>query len=258
MQLLSSHFDFPMYGAAPTLRYAIACTQRTGSTLLSLALWGRGVCGAPLSYFNPYTMDGIREAYGLQTDKDYADLLFARRVSLNGVFGYKIAAPHWLSLQNAAPHLFSRVCAERFIYLQRRNHVAQAISLYKAEATGLYFPEPGEAAPEIPYDFAAIRERYVRILRQNDLWRAIFARHAIAPHVVFYEDLSADVEAEAEAAADFLGLGGQAAGLPCELPVLTRQSNKVSADWESRFRAEPWFQAREAASTAGAAVLVEA
>ncbi|THD82663.1 MAG: hypothetical protein E7812_00870 [Phenylobacterium sp.] len=243
VQTFSPLFDLPVYAGAFSLTYAIACTQRSGSTLLATSLWRRGVFGAPASYFNPEIMEHYRERHALTTDKDYLELLRARRTSPNGVFGYKILAPHFLSLLDLTPYLFGQVEPNKIIYLARRNEVAQAISLYKAEHTRSYFPEPGEVMPEVPYDFEAIERRVVWNRDCNRLWARIFQALDVTPYVLFYEDLVADLPARVEEVADFLGLGTQSQPLPYELPALRRLSNSISVSWEDRFRSDPRFAA---------------
>ncbi len=140
INLAASKLDFPHRATLPDKVFMIACAQRVGSTLLALSLWKRGVFGAPMSYFNPWTMQSYQKRFKFSTDREYVDFLQSTRTSPNGVFAYKMGATHWCGLQTEAPYLASRIRANAAIFLRRRNVVAQAISQYKAFAAGDYFP----------------------------------------------------------------------------------------------------------------------
>src|SRR5262249_16852729 len=128
--LLSAELDFPT-STPPTTFYVVASTPRSGSTYLCHSLWSTGQMGAPLEYFNYHShmlqMSAWLRAGGLG---QYVSRLVACRPSPNGLFGFH---SHWhqfvfvrlAQLLRLFPHL-------RFIYIERKDRLAQAVSYAKA------------------------------------------------------------------------------------------------------------------------------
>jgi LPS sulfotransferase NodH len=124
----------------------------------------------------------------------------------------------------------------RYVYLQRRDRVAQAVSRHKAEISGTWHLGFEEAAkPKVPvYDFAAVNGHLREVEDADDQWRRWFAARGIRPFDVAYEDLSADPQGVTQQVLAFLGL--QATH---PLQVTNRKmADGESADWVARFRAE--------------------
>jgi trehalose 2-sulfotransferase len=240
MNLTNRKFDFPYFRRGePDHRYMIACTQRTGSTLLATTLWRTGALGAPMSYFNPSAMESYRKTCDFRTDEEFVTYLQTTRTSPNGVFAYKMSAPHWQGLKLHMPFLHARIATRRAILLRRRNTVAQAISLYKAEATGSYFPESLDRYGDLKYDGAAIDKRLQRIDRQNAAWLDILEDDEVEVVEAWYEDILETAERVQAAIAELLDIRiDPALALDIDFPRLSRLSNATSADWEARYRAE--------------------
>lgn len=166
--------------------YLICSTERTGSSLLALALHSTGVAGHPYEYFNPVLL----HTPWMQAILDGSAMLgpgianiFDRGTTANGVFGVKL---HWLHAKHLAQSLLNddplptdlkfyldalsgpyelpewlwdpngvsftchllqtRLPDLRFIWVKRRNAVARAISLYRALHTGVWHREHHDAA----------------------------------------------------------------------------------------------------------------
>ncbi len=79
----------------------------------------------------------------------------------------------------------------RYIWLRREDKLQQAISWWRASATGQYSLARGEEpAPPPPFDRQAI-SRLARYAQQCESgWREWFAAHSIAPCEVVYEQMT--------------------------------------------------------------------
>lgn len=223
----------------PIAPYLIACSQRTGSTILANYLWSSGTLGAPMSYFNPDVIQRVWKTERLQTDADYFHYLRDRRSSPNGVFGYKVQIPHLRGMRRATPFLHAKIRTRHVIFLKRRNEIAQAISLYKAETTGKYSTVHADKGISAAYDFAAILARLKRIRRHNEAWEAHFREEGISPLRSFYEDVKADMPKLAADLHRQLGVEPQDRHEIAERPDgIEKLANAESLAWEQRFRSE--------------------
>ncbi len=84
-----------------------------------------------------------------------------------------------------------------WVYLERRDKVAQAYSLWKATKHGIWHKRQGDSykspvTDAIPLD--RIRERITLIEMENDCWKRFFDENKITPTCVFYEDFLAKPE----------------------------------------------------------------
>lgn len=205
--------------------YLICATPRTGSTLLCQYLSSSEVAGRPHSYFRSQDMASWAKGWRILRDNgnyEFSEYLIAARAAAsteNGVIAIRVM---WESLKEIVAEIAKLypACARsdmalleaafgqvRFIYLARRDVVAQAISLYRAEKTGYWHTVEGQKPEQPPlFDFAAIDAR-VKILRQQDAsWRSWFQTIGVEPMVVAYEELSADPVASVQKVLDFLGV----------------------------------------------------
>src|SRR5215213_3674341 len=149
----------------PARSYVLACTPRSGSHLLSDALTSTRIAGHPREWLPRFTADTAPKtpldrmrlvtqpppaAYDRAADAAHIRKVLAAGTSENGVFGIVI---HWLVLPDAvrrlqafldieesAPHrvLSSAFPNLSYVWLRRRDRVAQAVSWYRAIQTGVY------------------------------------------------------------------------------------------------------------------------
>lgn len=241
-----------------SVSYLICTAPRTGSTLLAEALSRTGRAGSPDEFFKGYEpLDRLwREAFGIECDADYFDKVRAARTGANGVFGLKLLWPQGPALMaklrasaalkhappNASVHelLTMKLGAPpRYLWLRRRNKLAQAISYLRAEKTRIWrssdMPQRGgQTAPQLDFDFESI-VRYLRAVNGFDMeWACFFLAHRVQMLPITYEELSATYEATVLRVLDFLEVPRD--GLSVAPPALRRQSDARSAEWESRFR----------------------
>jgi LPS sulfotransferase NodH len=144
--------------------YLICSTPRTGSSLLCGLLDSTGVAGHPESWFRQQGEGEWATAHLTPLDPDQAG--------------------------SAAGLLSVAFGPTRFVYPWRGDVVAQAVSLLRAEQTGVWTEtaqerqEP-EAAPR--FDFGEVRDLVRQIEEHNSAWENWFAAGGIRPYLVRYE-----------------------------------------------------------------------
>jgi LPS sulfotransferase NodH len=241
--------------------YIICGTPRSGSTMLCRLLESSG-CGRPESYFWRASIREIADDLGVTGGDDdpvdfsrrYLDAVRAEGRAGTDVFGLRVmfeTLPELTERLGAlfteladAPARFERAFGRPFyIYLSRRDKVAQAVSLYKALETGLWHrardgSELERTAPhrDAVYDGAAIAAIVDELESHDSGWRRWFVDHGIAPLRLTYEDMARDPRAGLRAVIAGLGMDvARAAGIE---PLTAPLANEQSTDWIARFRAE--------------------
>jgi LPS sulfotransferase NodH len=118
--------------------------------------------------------------------------------------------------------------------VSRHDHVAQAISMWRALQTRAWRAENDDAVEPV-YSYTAI-DHLVRMLdAHDDAWSAWFADHGVTPLRLSYDALAADPAAELRRTLEFLDVAGELdAPAPAE-PPLRRQAGEQSAAWADRY-----------------------
>ncbi len=229
--------------------YLIAFTVRSGSTLLCDYLSANGL-GQPMEYFQHPFGVANRWAYdltGAQPD-DFAGYLRGLPVTCgrHGIFGAKIAWDHKnVLLDECRRHglpaadvadLFPGV---RWLHLKRRNRAAQAVSAWRAVASGRWHSvDPDSARPAPAYDYFGVFRFFFSILVEEQLWEHYFGRGGVVPLTLYYEDLVDDPQRVlAQAASHILGAASPPGGVGA-FSLETRLiplRDAYSAGLESRF-----------------------
>ncbi len=181
--------------------------------------------------------------WGCHTDREYAECVFSRGTTSNGVFAIKVHAEHrpfvrWLVEDDAGlAGLAERV---HFCRVRRRDKVRQAVSAYVADRTGRYRQRRSDGVPLpdcVPFDYACIQEKLAEAAEWDRQWSEFFAAAGIRPFEVFYED---DLEtAYAETTRRLLDWIGIA--VPVDLAVSTDREKQADIRSEAlawRFRLE--------------------
>ena len=235
----------------PATSYFICATPRSGSTLLCGLLASTDVAGRPESYFRAPDQQSWADRWKLPRDLgggiDYSAFVRAAQgagSTPNGVFAARVM---WGTMDELVANLrgvgatgtdldvlrqaFGPV---RFVFLPRRDTVAQAVSWARAEQTQYW--HPGDTAFSVPtYNYEEIRRWHVLIGGHNTAWRYWFGRHDLKPYELWYEALAANPTAAARALLSAL-----------ELPLSPgdrivardrRQADQTNADWIARYRA---------------------
>lgn len=243
--------------------YIICTAPRSGSTLLCRLLAATGKAGGPDSHFHRPSLDAWLSDHGL-TRADYtsgreatAAVFAAARTAGQagtGVFGLRLQGHSFAFFLRQAALLFpdATTDADRiraafgetlYIHLSRRDKLAQAISMVKAEQTGLWHraadgSELERLSPPQPpiYDARRIAKMMGTLTAQDAEWPRWFAKQGIAPLTLTYEDLSANPQRPLAQVLDALGLDPQLARA-VRSPT-ARLSDEINRQWADRFRAE--------------------
>jgi LPS sulfotransferase NodH len=236
--------------------YLICATPRTGSSLLCGLLDSTGVAGHPESWFRRQDEREFAARWSIADPSDgtfgYADYFqaaVAAGSTANGVFAARImwgtmdevtanlAAAYPGHSGSGARLLSAAFGRARFVYLRRGDVLAQAVSLLRAEQTGIWFEtadERQEPAGEPGFDFGQVRELVRLIEDHNAAWEQWFAAEGIQPYRVLYEELDADPVRIASGVLGFLGLD-----LPAGREITVRHkrlADELNARWIESYR----------------------
>lgn len=243
--------------------YVLCTSPRSGSTHLCNLLASTGVAGKPASWFHTPSVSDWLEQFDLTIDKNLPARENVKRAfnaaisagsSNNGMFGLRLQRHSFdfftrqLSILkpgvsgdvqriNAA---FGRV---GFIYLPRLDKISQAVSLVKAEQTGLWHKaadgtELERLAPPAParYDAARIAASVEQMQTWDSEWRQWFARESIEPLEIEYERLAQDAQGVLRDILAYLDVDTtHARGVVAGVAKL---GDDVSREWVERFRRE--------------------
>ncbi len=129
-----------------------------------------------------------------------------------------------------------------YIHLTRIDKLAQAISLVKADQTGLWHMAPDGtelermAPPQaLTYDAAQIKLQLQELTAYDEAWENWFIAEKITPLRVTYEALAADPAGGLAQILELLGLDNNAAvGIK---PGVAKLADEISREWAERFRA---------------------
>lgn len=253
--------------------YVLCSTPRSGSTLLCDLLATTRVAGAPDSFFMRDPDPVWARAWGLparagMTEAGYAaayvQAAIAAGTARTGVFGLRLM---WETLGDLMALLdtvhpgrragLARVEAAfgevLFVHLTRTDKLAQAVSLIKAEQSGLWHigadgAEVERLSPpqEPQYDFARIAATVADLEGQDDAWRHWFAAEGIAPLQIGYDSLSADPTAEVARICAALGVAEPARG--SLLPGVAKLADAVSVAWMRQYRLDSAARGESCAS----------
>lgn len=221
----------------------IAMLPRTGSTALCSLLETTGVLGNPREYLNPYGPLRVwaRRLSASSLD-EYVEALQREQQTPNGVFAFKTLYRDLAPLLDRAP-IAELVEAAKFVYLTREDRVAQAISEYIADRSGVWhrdskgevFRSRGGGDPDPPYDEAEIRERVNALIQTEADWERYFAERSIDPLRITYEQFVADADATVRAIAGHVGVEWKGE-LALEGAATARLADARNERWAQRFR----------------------
>ena len=243
--------------------YIICTSPRSGSTLLCKMLTATACAGVPESYFHtPSVADWLKE-YGLR-QAGYPNSVAALRavfaqVSKQGrgatqLFGLRVQRPSFAFLVQHMALLFPEAKTDlarfeaafgrtRFVHLTRQDKLAQAVSMVRAEQTGLWHRhadgrELERLAPASApiYDRLAIAQKMALLAGYDRSWLDWFEREQIDPLRIEYEDLAANPEAVLWQVMQELGCDPAAAARV--VPQTAKLSDRLSAEWMARFSAD--------------------
>jgi trehalose 2-sulfotransferase len=229
--------------------YVVASSYRSGSTFFCSKLWGTGILGAPAEYLNTgagrMTRNIIMHRLRVDTPEHYFAKLLDCRTSKNGVFGMKVHFPHFEMAMSWYPPVLRVLSPVTYIYLNRKDTLAQAVSMAKAMQTDAWQPWDEEVSTTLSYNGPVIAQCLRELHQQKLGWLQWFMANRIKPHLVHYEDLIADAASVTRSIVELLDVANDEPE-QVALPVLEKQGDEVNLEWRDRFqRAAPdwesWF-----------------
>ncbi len=252
-QIQSKYPEFPF----PKTSYLVLYSARSGSNLLCKYLAKAGI-GNPVEAFNPNTSNRNRLDWGIdyKNPAEYIKTAIIKQ-SVNNVMGMKLCIPHFRLFIRTAKSLFTDVDLTdqeivevffpetKYIRIQRKDKVKQAISLAKAMQNGNWLVKE-DAPPNyrdyiIPavYDREYIEYCFDKMLMEDVAWNHYLDTKKLPFILVWYEELVSQPEKKINEVYNFLNITGKEIG---KAP-LRKQSDSKSQDWETRFIKEtPWLQ----------------
>jgi trehalose 2-sulfotransferase len=223
--------------------YAICTVPRSGSNLLCQWLTSTGMLGQPLEYFNG-------SARRILTDPNYPDSrkaqiqwILTKAATPNLIYGLKLFASHntavstELDWTRVLPHL-------KYVYLERRDRLGQAISWVRAIQTSQY-RSTQPIKDETRYDATMIYERLAAIEWEHAHWVDFFMRRRIKPLRIVYEDSVQEPQRTVGLVAAAFNLDSQAR-VDLSRVDLAIQRDAVNLEWRTRYLAEAGFPSQKA------------
>ncbi|WP_188342651.1 Stf0 family sulfotransferase [Phyllobacterium sp. 628] len=243
--------------------YIICGTPRTGSTLLCDLLKSTNVAGNPKSFFRRQSISRWVEQWGLpdaqtlgETDFKNAYLKAVIKAGKAGtdVFGLRLMRENLDELSAFLDQIFPLLPSDKmrleaafghplYIHLTREDKLAQAISLIKAEQTGLWHIAPDGTeiervgTPKHPeYDFERIHRERTDLERYDAAWISGFDDQKIKPLHIAYETLAVEPAETLARICDALGVSSPSADTI--KPGVAKLSDEISADWMRRYSSD--------------------
>ncbi|MCU0524271.1 MAG: Stf0 sulfotransferase family protein [Elainella sp. Prado103] len=227
--------------------YIVCATMRSGSSLLCNLLQKTRCAGEPREFLRDYLRGDIQIS-----DSEYIEFVEQKMLgsaSSNGVSGVKLM---WWNidlllkrLRNAASpsealterELLGQVFPNtKFIFITRRNKLAQAISLCRAERTKTWTKNRNEIK-----DFSLPRitnfhiDRNLKLIESwESAWQEFFRKNSIDVYTVVYEDLISDYRTNLSGVLKFLGILEQIDKIP--VPDLEKQADFYSYILVTQYR----------------------
>jgi LPS sulfotransferase NodH len=172
------------------------------------------VLGVPREYLNPRgPLKPWARRLAASDLGEYLQALRRQQSTANGVFALKTLYHDLEPLLERAP-VAELLDGATFVYLTRDDLVAQAISNYIAESSGVWHRDPagelfrsrGGGDPDPPYDEDRILAERESLSRQQADWERFFAERRVEPLRITYEGFVADANATVAAIAGHLGV----------------------------------------------------
>lgn len=230
------HFRRPKNGEVEAPRgYAICTSGRTGSNWLCFLLSSTGQLGNPREYFNCEARRQFDDPnYPAEPAEQFRRIL-TMVATPNRVYGLKVFPPQHDAISPTCA--WTRLLPNlKFIWLQRRDILGQALSAARAIQTGQFRSTvPANALPT--YDANLIKERLVAAVKEQARWSLFFARTGIVPLPIYYEDVVVNPQTIIDRIADLVG-SKQRVIIQPDLIELREQRDAVTEEWRARFLRE--------------------
>ena len=243
--------------------YIIGSTPRSGSTLLCDLLTDTGVAGCPNSYFRREDFSWWAEQLSVSTaewrtehefDQSYLAAVLQQGAAGTPVFGLRLMWESVADLSKGLVSLYPNLDSDNarfqaafgtpvYLHLSREDKVAQAVSLLRAEQTGLWHVnsdgterERLKAGRAPVYNADDLSRLLTELEEHDECWNHWFDEQEIEPVNITYEGLVANPQATLATVLSALGLDSAVA--EAAEPRTAKLANRESCEWADRFRAE--------------------
>ena len=219
----------------------IAMTPRSGSTMLLSLLEKTGVFGKPGEYLNSRKrLKRLISKHKVNNFKDLWSVIHKQYGSEEGVLTVKATYKDFYPLikykwvGEITPNV-------KFIYLIRRDIIAQAISLQKAKTSSLWHSRNNRKLlseiDEPVYNLKAIENSVRAIVKQRVEWELFFTLYNTAPLRLEYEEI---VLNPLKTITDYLGYMNLETNVAIDkiTPNTIQLSDDINKEWRSRFLSE--------------------
>ncbi|MBR8828226.1 MAG: hypothetical protein DSM107014_10070 [Gomphosphaeria aponina SAG 52.96 = DSM 107014] len=203
----------------PRLAYAVMSTPRSGSTFLCNTLKSTGIAGFPDEHLREPSLILAQNCHFDYVR--YLKILMQHKVTANGVFGTKIIS-HFLQDHKQTELDFNPIdYISKFVYLIRKDKVAQAVSIFVAEKTNIWDVKKFDTARQDKYkekikelekrqigeqDLARVHHLYQDLLNQEKYLENFLAENKMSPMVIEYEAVEQDIEGYVKQILEYLGI----------------------------------------------------
>lgn len=236
----------------------LCATQRCGSTMIIEDMRNTGVLGRPEEWFIPWTPE--------RTDVNWTDELERVRqhgTGANGVFAVKLMANQLTGIEGCLRQVLDPPPGRPFfrlhklfetatwVWLKRRDTVAQAVSRVMSQQTGINHATDGAEHfagnlmkggnlagynASVSYSYDTILRECTAITLETLAWQRFFEAFGIAPLVLTYEDTIHDADmTHLDRIAEAAGVSGPLQKVPRRLVKL---GNSRNDDFAGRFHRE--------------------
>jgi LPS sulfotransferase NodH len=202
-------------------RIFILFTPRSGSSWFGDLLRSTKALGQPDEYLNQETNIEVVRRVGARTETDFLNAIETITASGNKVFSIEVA---WGHVELCEFDLLGYYSGAHFIYLRRRDILAQAVSLTLATSTGIYHNPSGSAGhrpDELAKRFAsreetfsAIRRWWCHLMNYECSAEVQLLLRGIRPMRIYYEDIVADPMGAVGRVREFCGVPPTIGGPP--------------------------------------------
>jgi trehalose 2-sulfotransferase len=228
--------------------YSLAFSVRSGSTVIANTLSTFGL-GEPAEYFqHPYTSNNWFQKVSAPSLLDSFRQLVLAHLQ-NGIFGSKMTHDHRAHLDGQLRNhldgyksLDDVLPGHKWIFLRRRDTIAQAISWHVAQTTDRWHMPSGNGEfvhDSVAYDFFSILSKLMIIGANEVNWRAYFGLMAIPYLEIVFEDLAADLDAGFSSILKFMDIERSVSGVVLEreggLESIAKKSKSTYESLTSRF-----------------------
>ena len=228
----------------PVSSVIVCALPRTGSSLVGYLLGQNGL-GRPAEWFWRDDVARNKQAWGISRFDAYLARVLEEGTSQTGIFAVKLMWGYLhevlFELRRLARTyepddvsvLRSFFGEPRFVWVRRRDAVAQAVSWAKAVQTGQWAADQA-ATGEAAFDFEQIDALY-QVARIHDAaWSRWFAAQSLEPFELLYEDLCREPEQVTRRMLVYLAYEGEA---ELEPPAfMQRQGDELNEEWAARYR----------------------